>query len=56
MIQERNKWFVTAGAVSAYWWGGLFLETQEGYLIVHVDNHDNFTWEYVDYGWNNFSH
>lgn len=51
-IQERNRWFITAGAVSAYWWGGAFLETEEGYLLVHVDTEHNFSWEYVDYGWN----
>lgn len=51
-IQERNRWFVTAGAVSAYWWGGAFLETEEGYLLVHVDTDNNFSWEYIDYNWN----
>lgn len=50
-IQERNRWFVTAGAVSAYWWGGPFLETKEGYLLVHVDGKANLSWEYVNYGW-----
>lgn len=50
-IQERNRWFVTAGAVSAYWWAGPFLETEEGYLLVHVGNDNSFTWEYIDYGW-----
>lgn len=50
-IQERNRWFVTAGAISAYWWEGAFLETEEGYLLVHVDTQNNLTWEYVDYGW-----
>ena len=42
-ICERDRWFVTAGAVSAYWWGGPFLETEEGYLLVHVDDADHFT-------------
>lgn len=50
-IQERNRWFITAGAVSAYWWSGNFLETEEGYLLVHVDKDNNFSWEYIDYGW-----
>ena len=50
-IQERNRWFVTAGAVSAYWWGGAFLETEEGYLLVRGDENNRFSWEYVDYGW-----
>ncbi|MGL4520446.1 MAG: metallophosphoesterase family protein [Phocaeicola sp.] len=50
-IQERNRWFVTAGAVSAYWWGGSFLETEEGYLLIQVDNNNKVSWSYVDYGW-----
>ncbi|MGL4852471.1 MAG: metallophosphoesterase [Phocaeicola sp.] len=51
-IQERNRWFVTAGAVSAYWWSGSFLETEEGYLLIEVNNNNQVTWSYVDYGWN----
>jgi len=51
-IQERYRWFVTAGAVSAYWWTGPFLETKEGYLLVHVSPDGNFNWEYRAYGWN----
>lgn len=50
-IQERNRWFITGGAISAYWWGGAFLETEEGYLLVHVDTDNNFSWEYIDYEW-----
>lgn len=50
-IQERNRWFVTAGAVSAYWWGGPFLETKEGYLLVHVSPEGEFSWEYKSYDW-----
>lgn len=50
-IQERNRWFVTAGAVSAYWWGGSFLETEEGYLKVDIDKNFNVRWKYIDYGW-----
>lgn len=51
-IQERNLWFITAGAVSAYWWKGAFMTTEEGFLLIKVDQNDKFTWEYVDYGWN----
>ena len=50
-IQERSRWFVTAGAISANWWKGPLQETEEGYLLIHVDKDDNFTWEYVDYHW-----
>jgi hypothetical protein len=27
------------------------LSTEEGYMLVKVDNDKNFSWEYVDYGW-----
>ena len=47
----RNTWFLTGGAVSAGWWGGEFYTTQEGYLLISVDSHKNFSWKYVDYGW-----
>lgn len=50
-IQERDLWFVTAGAVSAFWWQGPFLTTQEGFLLVKVDENNRVSWDYVDYGW-----
>ena len=50
-IQERDLWFVTAGAVSAYWWKGPFLTTEEGLLLVKVDENNRVSWEYLDYGW-----
>jgi len=49
-IKIRDVQFITAGAVSASWWGGAYYGTQEGYLIVECDEND-FSWEYVDYGW-----
>jgi len=49
-IKVRGVQFITAGAVSASWWGGDYYGTQEGYLIVECDEND-FSWEYVDYGW-----
>ena len=49
-IKVKGVQFITAGAVSASWWGGAFHGTEEGYLLVHADG-DGFTWEYVDYGW-----
>ncbi len=43
--------FITGGAVSGLWWktpdDGLL---QEGYVKVNVSGED-FTWEYVDFGW-----
>lgn len=49
-IKVKDVQFITAGAVSAGWWGGAFHGTEEGFLLVHADG-DDFTWEYVDYGW-----
>ncbi|MFI3263036.1 MAG: metallophosphoesterase [Rikenellaceae bacterium] len=50
-IYERDCWFITAGAISAKWWTGAFLETEEGYLMVDVDDKGGFSWEYIDYAW-----
>lgn len=49
-IKVKGVQFITAGAVSANWWGGSFHGTEEGYLQVDVAG-DSFTWEYIDYGW-----
>src|SRR5690606_19616558 len=49
-IKVKGVQFITAGAVSASWWGGAFHGTEEGYLKVDVDG-DDFWWEYIDYGW-----
>jgi 3',5'-cyclic AMP phosphodiesterase CpdA len=47
----KDTWFLTGGAVSAGWWRGEFHRTQEGYMLVNVDAEGNFSWEYIDYGW-----
>jgi len=49
-IKVKGVQFITAGAVSASWWGGNYHGTEEGYLLINIDG-DNFNWEYVDYGW-----
>ncbi|WP_270089190.1 metallophosphoesterase family protein [Sphingobacterium sp. SYP-B4668] len=49
-IKVKGVQFITAGAISANWWGGVFHGTQEGYLKVNV-NGDAFTWDYLDYDW-----
>ena len=49
-IKVKGVQFITGGAVSAAWWGGPYYGTEEGYLKVNVKG-DNFSWEYVDYGW-----
>lgn len=43
--------YITGGAVSGGWWGGVHHGTQEGYLLVEVDANNRFSWRYVDYGW-----
>lgn len=50
-LRERGHWFVTGGAVCANWWRGELVDTEEGYLLVHVHNDNTFSWEYIDYGW-----
>lgn len=49
-IKVKGVQFITAGAISASWWGGPFHGTQEGYLKVDLDG-DKFKWKYIDYGW-----
>jgi 3',5'-cyclic AMP phosphodiesterase CpdA len=49
-IHVKGVPFITAGAVSASWWGGPFHGTEEGYLIIHVEN-NRVTWFYQDFGW-----
>jgi predicted phosphodiesterase len=49
-IKVKGIQFITAGAVSASWWGGSYYGTEEGYLMVEINGND-FSWEYVDYGW-----
>ena len=50
-ILERNHQFITGGAISANWWNGSLADTEEGYILVHVDADYNFSWEYIDYQW-----
>ncbi len=42
--------FITAGAVSAHWWQGPHMGTEEGFLKVDVCGND-CSWEYVDINW-----
>lgn len=49
-IKVKGVQFITAGAVSASWWGGNYHNTEEGYLLINIDGND-FDWEYIDYGW-----
>jgi len=49
-IKVKGVQYITAGAISANWWGGNFHGTEEGFLKVNLKGND-FDWEYVDYGW-----
>jgi predicted phosphodiesterase len=49
-IKVKDIIFISAGAVSASWWGGPYHGTEEGYLLVNIKG-DQFDWEYVNYGW-----
>jgi 3',5'-cyclic AMP phosphodiesterase CpdA len=42
--------YITAGAVCGAWWEGPYYNTEEGFLLVKV-NDGKASWEYVDYGW-----
>lgn len=42
--------FVTGGAVSGGWWRGPNRGDEEGFMLITVENGD-FTWKFIDYGW-----
>ncbi|MDR3093861.1 MAG: metallophosphoesterase [Bacteroidales bacterium] len=50
-IFSQQVQYITGGAVCAGWWSGSFHGTEEGFLLVNVSETNEFTWEYVDYGW-----
>lgn len=43
--------FVTGGAVSAAWWTGPNRDFEEGFMLITAKDGE-FSWKYVDYGWN----
>ena len=49
-IKTRGVQFITGGAVSAKWWHGSYHGTEEGFLLIDIEG-DEFSWKYVDYGW-----
>ena len=49
-IEVNGTHFITAGAVSGRWWSGSNHGVEEGFLMIYVKG-DEFSWEYVDYGW-----
>lgn len=49
-INYNGIHYITGGAVSAQWWQGPRFGMEEGFLEVNVSG-DDFTWKYIDYGW-----
>jgi predicted MPP superfamily phosphohydrolase len=49
-VKVNGITFITGGAASAAWWTGPHQGFEEGFVLVDV-NGDDFSWEYVDYGW-----
>jgi hypothetical protein len=42
--------FLTGGAVSGAWWTGSNKDFEEGFMLISVKKGD-FSWKYLDYGW-----
>ena len=49
-IEVNGITYLTCGAISGRWWAGPYQGFEEGFVMVEVEG-DDFTWEYVDYGW-----
>jgi len=49
-IMSQGVNYVIGGSVGAAWWGGPYLGTEEGYLLLSLSASD-VSWEYIDYGW-----
>lgn len=50
-IYSQKVQYITGGAICAGWWQGPFFGTEEGFLVVEVNDKDEFSWSYVDYDW-----
>jgi 3',5'-cyclic AMP phosphodiesterase CpdA len=50
-IFSQGVQYITGGAVCANWWTGAHHGTEPGFLLVHINNSNRFTWEYVHSGW-----
>lgn len=49
-IYVNGVHFITGGAVSSSWWNGPYRGMEEGFLHLELGK-DDFSWEYIDYGW-----
>ncbi|MDR3268277.1 MAG: metallophosphoesterase [Tannerella sp.] len=50
-IFSQDVQYITGGAVCAAWWTGDYHGTEEGFLLVSVDEANHFSWQYIDFGW-----
>lgn len=46
----KDVHFITGGAISGKWWQGANHGFEEGFILLDVIN-DNFSWEFIDFGW-----
>jgi 3',5'-cyclic AMP phosphodiesterase CpdA len=49
LVNDRIH-FLTGGSIAGNGWKGRRHNTKEGFVMIHV-NGDDFTWEYIDHGW-----
>ncbi|MEN8223143.1 MAG: metallophosphoesterase [Acidobacteriota bacterium] len=49
-IYSRGIWFISGGAVCAGWWEGTLHGMEEGFVEFTITG-EEFTWKYIDYGW-----
>jgi len=49
-ININGVHYITGGAISGGWWKGPYMWSEEGFVFVTFSK-DDFTWRYVDYGW-----
>jgi len=50
VIKAAGVTYISGGAVCAKWWDGPHKGIEEGFLLISMEG-ENFTWEYIDYGW-----
>lgn len=50
-IEYNGIHYITGGAISSQWWQGQRFGMEEGFLKIDVKG-ENFSWKYIDYGWN----
>ncbi len=49
-ILSHGIWFISGGAVCANWWEGPLHGMEEGFVEFKISGKE-FTWKYIDYGW-----